>query len=334
MGLNLGTHGINHALRKLHIFAGRTARQDTVETKGIDYAKELVKLNLLDLLKIMQWNADNNIHFYRLTSDFAPHITNPYFIPKKDLQDYTKLAYDLSEFKPIFKKIGEFAKINNIRLTFHPGQYTSFSSDNPELIIRSKRDLHFHITCLEMMNTDCNSVCVIHGGGIYNDKIAAMNRWINNFNSLPLRLKQRIVLENDEECYSIEDVLYMSSKTDKFNVWVNKIEAISSLPVVFDIFHYYCYDQTLKRREHKTPQPTISEVIPKIVATWGIRQIKMHLSNQKPDGPLGAHSDYVKEIPRSLLLLSRKQQLDLMIEAKAGEQATLFLMKKYKKYLI
>lgn len=337
MGLNLGAHGINHTLRKVHIFAGRTARQDTIETKGIGYAKELLKLNLLDLLKILEWNSQHNIHFYRITSDFAPHITNSHFIAKKDLHDYTKLVYDLSEFKALFKKIGDYAQKHNIRLTFHPGQFTSLSSDNPELIIRSKRDLHFHITCLELMNTDCNSVCVIHGGGMYNDKATTMARWIATFNSLPLRLKQRIVLENDEECYNIEDVLYMSSQIDKFNIWVvndgRKLEYASNLPIVFDVFHYNCYDLTLKRRNSAIPQPSIPEVLPKIVATWGIRQIKMHLSEQKPDSMMGAHADFVQEIPKQLLMLSRKQQLDLMIEAKGGELATLLLMKKYKSYI-
>lgn len=340
MGLNLGAHGINHTLRKIHIFAGRTARQDTIDAKGINYARDLLQLNLLDLYKMLEWNQQHNIHFYRITSDFAPHITNPHFIPKKDQHEYTKLAYDLSEFKTLFAKIGAFARKHNIRLTFHPGQFTSFSSDNPELITKSKRDLHFHITCLELMGMDCNSICVIHGGGMYNDKITTMKRWIATFNSLPLRLKQRIVLENDEECYNIEDVIYMSSQVDKFNIWVykpgssSKIESSSNLPVVFDVFHYYCYDLTLKRREITVPQPSIAEVLPKIVATWGIRQIKMHLSEQKPDSSVGSHSDFVQEIPKPLLALSRKQQLDLMIEAKAGELATLFLMKKYKNYLI
>lgn len=331
--IRLGTTGLNHTLRDRHIIADRTARQATIERDGIGYAKELMRKNLLDLEKIMIWNADHGILFYRFTSAFAPHITNPYFIPKEALEDYTRLAYPLEEFEDLFKRLGNVAKIRGMRITFHPGQYTTLSAEDPEILIRSKRDLHFHTRVLELMDLDCNSVLVIHGGGIYSDKQAAMNRWIANFEQLPLRLRQRIVLENDEECYGIEDVLRISKAITPFQVWLEspKMTYESNLPIVFDIFHYYCYDKTLARRAKESgsdpiAQISIPEALIRSYRTWGVRRMKAHLSEQKPDAPMGAHSDMVSKIPDEMLEFGKHYNFDLMIEAKLGERAVIALL--------
>ena len=52
-----------------------------------------------------------------------------------------------------------------------------------------------------------DSVMVIHGGGIYGDKESAIQRWSDNYKNLPPSVKKRLVLENCEKCYSIEDCL-------------------------------------------------------------------------------------------------------------------------------
>ena len=68
---------------------------------------------------------------------------------------------------------------------------------------------------------------VIHGGGVYDDKNTTMDRWIDRFNKLPDKIKNRLVLENCEKNFSIEDCLYVNSKT--------------GVPIVFDTHHYDCY---------------------------------------------------------------------------------------------
>lgn len=324
--LRLGTHGVVTVLRKHHVLTDRTTRQATIDAKdaitpgtGLIYCQELTVANILDLYKIISWCYEHRILFYRMTSSFAPHITDPKYIPKSRQRDYTALAYSLEPLRPLFATIGKYARDRGIRLTFHPGQFTLLNPNDPMILLRSLRDLHFHCTVLDMMGMDLNSVCVIHGGGTYDDKTAAEARWVTTYRKLPEYIRQRIVLENDEESYSIEDVIRISKA------------AGGKLPVVFDLFHHQCYDRKLVAQGlPKLRKP--EHYMPDIVASWGSRTVKMHYSEQKPGGSNGAHSEYVREIPSLFLTFPKKyhRSLDLMIEAKQTEQATLRMIRKYK----
>jgi UV DNA damage endonuclease len=330
----IGYHGLNHTLRAQHILTDRTARQDTIlglERKctntGLKYLRDLFHKNVEDLYKIIQWNVKKGIHFYRISSGLAPHITNPVFIPRRDQRNYRTLAYSLNGARSLLQKIGKLARDNNMRLTFHPGQFVSLSSTNPELITRSTRDLYYHTLILDMMGMDDNSVLVIHGGGLYGDKRQASQNWIRNYRKLPTRIRRRVVLENDEKNYSIADILAISKQT--------------GVPIVFDIFHYYLYNRTIIRKRglgetDLLDQPLPEDLFPTIIRTWrssrSQKRVKMHISEQKRGGVFGAHSKYVRSIPTILLNFPKKYgcDLDLMIEAKANEKAVFYLWKKYK----
>ena len=332
--IRLGYACINTYLRRRHIFTNRTTRQETLKKEGMGYAMELLKQNLEDMLKILQWNEKNKIRLYRVSSEIAPHITNPYFIPKKDLKNPRVFAYSLEPVRKLLKQIGDYAKHHGHRLTFHPGQFNVLGSPDDDVVIRTTRELYFHAKVFDMMGLDTNSVLVIHGGGLYGDKIAAMRRWVANFNKLPLNVKRRLVLENDETCYSIEDVLAVSRNLKQFPGSGTKYK----IPIVFDIFHYYCYNITIVRRrqdgmEQILDQKPMEQLFPAIIESWKGRRIKMHISEQGR-GPLGKHSYYIKEIPKLLLDFRRKydRKLDLMVEAKGKEQAVIRMRKKFPKY--
>jgi UV DNA damage repair endonuclease len=72
-------------------------------------------------------------------------------------------------------------------------------------------------------------------------------------------------------------------------------------------------------------------MMPAIIASWGPRTPKMHISQQKVGGRLGDHADYVDRIPRLLLDWPKVygRNLYLMIEAKGHEAAALRLKAKY-----
>ena len=83
-----------------------------IEQKGVEELIKRITLNLQDLLKMLMWNEENGIKVFRLSSELFMHKTNPK-APK----------YDYEFAKPLLKQIGDYAKKNNHRLTFHPGQY-------------------------------------------------------------------------------------------------------------------------------------------------------------------------------------------------------------------
>ena len=67
------------------------------------------------------------------------------------------------------------------------------------------KDLDYHATVLDILETGKDSVMVIHGGGVYGEKEKTIDRWCENYENLPDKIKKRLVLENCEKCYSIKD---------------------------------------------------------------------------------------------------------------------------------
>jgi UV DNA damage endonuclease len=359
--MRLGLCCINNKLRSEHIFTSRTCRLETVRQKerekkgsGIAYVQDLFRQNLEDLLKVLEWNEANGIRVFRMSSEMAPHITNHrLFHNKNNFNKPLKLVWSMRKFAPLLRKIGDYAKLHGHRLTFHPGQFVVLSSPNPNVVINSIRDLWWHTLVMDMMDLPLDSIINIHGGGLYGDKESAIWRWVHTFNKLPVAIKRRLVIENDEESFSIEDVLEISRRVKWVKGMVPNPNSPYRVPVTFDIFHYYCYNKTLLRRylEEKAAhekrlrekaeselaeleeQRTVHELLPEVASSWGPRRPKMHISEQLKGGSLGAHSDFIKEIPREMLLFSHKMGFDLMIEAKAKEAAVLKLMKKYKKFI-
>ena len=303
--IQLGLCCLNTLLRNKNppIFCSRKVIIKTIEEKGIDILKEKIIQNLKDVLTMMHWNENNGIKVFRLSSELFPHKSNP------KVQDY-----DFDFALPLLKEIGKLSKEYNQRLTFHPGQYNVIGTPNINSFKQTCNDLSYHATVLDLMELDENSVMVIHGGGIYNDKEKTIERWCNQYHQLPDNVKKRIVLENCEKCFSIEDCL--------------RISKIVNIPVVFDTHHYDCYCKLHPDETFKEPSHYIFEIL----NTWEKRGIKpkFHVSEQG-EGRIGHHSNFIETIPQYLLEIPDLYcvDIDIMIEAKMKEQAIFKLYKKY-----
>lgn len=312
--VDLGLCCINTVLRsgKPSIFPNRTCRLATAQKKGVEYVKELALQNLKDVLIILDWNRANGIRSYRMSSDMFPHINNPKFETGYDKKG---MKYSLSFAKHILKAIGKKAREYNIRLSFHPGHFNQIASNSIDVFKNTIIDLYIHSFIFRIiedgidMGENMGILCV-HGGGIYGNKKKTMDRWIERFSQLPMGVRKRLCLENCEKCYSSEDCLELAEKLN--------------IPHIFDIHHYHCYDILHK----EATQKPISELLPRIFATWHKRKLKpyFHISEQG-SGKTGHHSDYVKELPS--YILDTKYSLTIDIEAKAKEQAVLLLARKY-----
>jgi len=80
---------INLSLSEDKISTNRGMVKKTFEEKGIAYASELALKNVIDLSKVLQWNANNKIKMYRMSSDIFPWCSE-YEI--KDLPDYPMIV--------------------------------------------------------------------------------------------------------------------------------------------------------------------------------------------------------------------------------------------------
>ena len=303
--VQLGLCCMNTTLKKQKpaIYASRRIIVRTIENLGIEELKKRILLNLQDLLKMIEWNEMNGIKVFRLSSELFLHKTNP------RVEDYT---YDFAI--PLLKQIGVLAKKYNQRLTFHPGQFNVLASPNPIALKHTLDDLEYHADVLDLMEMDKDSVMVIHGGGVYKDKPKTIERWIENYNKLPDKIKNRLVLENCERSYNINDCLYIHEKC--------------GVPVVFDTHHFECYK--LMHPDEKFESPDY--YIPKILDTWKRKGIKpkFHVSEQG-SGRCGHHSDYIEILPKYLLEIPERYniEIDIMIEAKMKELSIQNLYEKY-----
>ena len=178
--IQLGLCCLNTILRaqKPPIFASRKMIIRTIKERGIDTLKLKIIQNLKDILKMMDWNEENGIKVFRLSSELFPHKTNP------KVEDYSfDFAIDL------MKQIGEKSKQLNQRLTFHPGQYNVVGTPNQKAFQHTINDLKYHADVLDHMGVGKNSVMVVHRGGMYGDKELTKKRWCKQFYKLPDNVK-------------------------------------------------------------------------------------------------------------------------------------------------
>lgn len=303
--VQLGLCCLNTTLRgqKPTVFCSRKMIIRKIEEEGIQALKLKIVQNLNDLYEMIKWNERNGIKVLRISSELFPHISNP----KVE-------GYDMEFADALLKKIGEYARSLNHRLTFHPGQYNVVGTPNEATFQQTINDLNYHAEVLDRMGMGADSVMVVHGGGLYGDKEKTLERWCENYLRLPEPIKRRLVLENCEKCFSIEDCLYVSEKVH--------------VPVVFDTHHYSCYNILHPDESFKRP----GEYVEAILNTWKRRGIKpkFHVSEQG-SGRTGHHSDYIEVIPDYLLEIPEKYgcDIDIMIEAKKKELAIFKLYTKY-----
>ncbi|KDQ27422.1 hypothetical protein PLEOSDRAFT_1009660, partial [Pleurotus ostreatus PC15] len=280
------------------VFCSRTCRLDTIKEKGIDFVKDLGVKNVEDLLTIIEWNEANNIRFMRISSDMFPFAS------------HSVHGYSLNYCAPLLARVGELASKYNHRLTTHPGQYTQLGSPKKEVIAAAVRELKYHCEMLDLMGIDKDGVMIVHvpsqGGGVYGDKEAALERIKDTVaNVLPQDVRDRLVLENDEICYSASDLLPICESL--------------LIPLVFD-YHHDALNPSLPRTE-------IISRANEIFRKRGIKP-KQHLSEAREGAETlmekRKHSARCKLLPEDL-----PDDMDLMIEAKDKEQAVLQLYRTY-----
>ena len=295
---NLGYACINTELRKQKkpVFTSRTLRLATFEEKGFEYVKTLVYQNVNDLLTMLEWNKANDILFMRLSSEMFPFASHP------------KYHYDIDFVSDELKKIGDYAKENGIRLTMHPGQYDVLSSFKEDVVQNTISDLKHHARIFDLMGLDQNSVMIIHGGGVYNNKEKSLGRLEKNISELPENVRNRLVLENCEMSYCVEDLLPIS---ERLNV-----------PIVIDYHHDSIYPSSLP----------VEFYFDRVFKVWFDRGIKpkVHVSNSIPGVKLTdsktarrKHSDYIQFFHEPLLQI--QFPIDVMLECKMKEQGIMRL---------
>lgn len=251
---------------------------------------ETVQNNLDCLQKTLEWNKERGLYFFRIGSPLVPFASHP--ICKVDWA---------SHFSPQFKKIGDYIKRNNMRISMHPDQFTLINSLDTRIFERSIEELLYHCKVLDALGLDSTAKVQIHVGGVYGNKRKSMHRFVMRYKKLPATIKKRLVVENDHLSYSLKDCLEINSKT--------------GIPVVFDTYHHEC----LNNKEQ------IRSAIQKARKTWkkkdGILLVDYSIGKK---GKKGSHAEHI-DINRFKKFIQKTKGLnfDIMLEIKDKEKSAL-----------
>ena len=131
MSHNVGYCCINMTLQKQKITTGRGMIQRTFKQKGLKYASELALANAIDLVRIIQWNEDNNIKVFRMGSGIFPWGTE---YDLTDLPQYDSIC-------KILQTAGKLATQYGQRITAHPDHFVKLGSIKPQVVENSIKDL-------------------------------------------------------------------------------------------------------------------------------------------------------------------------------------------------
>ena len=273
----------------------KSLRLKTYISKGDEYLKSLVINNLNYTKACLNWNTENNVHFFRISSDIVPLATHPKMKFKwwKD-EDIQNIANDIKNL----------ASKNSIRLSMHPGQYTLLNSNKEEVVDRSIQDLKYHQIIGNMMGVED---LITHVGGVYGNREKAMERWASVYKSIPTEVASLIRLENDDRLFTIKEVLELSKET--------------GVQAVFDYHHHRI-----------NPSIDAKEAMVQSIKTWeGTADPKVHLSSGKSKKLDSRHHDLIlKEDYQELLSIlpkTKDSKVYIMLEAKKKEQAIINLRK-------
>ncbi len=311
--MRIGYACISVIMRAQDIFTSRSMTLKSVGKKGLEGLRELARANIEDLEKIINYNEGIGVRFFRISSGLIPRVSDPQVEAILGVgAGSVGNTHNIEFARPTLARVGALARGLGHRLTMHPGQFVQLGTPHEKIAAQSAAELDYHADVLLAMGmtTALGSVLVIHGGGVYNDRAGALERWATRYKALRAETRQFIVLENDEH-WSVAELLPFCER--------------EGVPLVVDYFHH-----TLR---NEPPLDVYApEISARVLATWRRRGIppKCHLSAQAEGARRGAHAGCIDKIPDQLLELCSREHIDIMLEVKQKDACLLEVVKRHK----
>ena len=274
-----------------------------------------LSVSLAYLRDIFVYLRQIDVHMYRMSSDLAPYVTHP---------DMPQFHRQIEECAGELAVVGEMARQDGLRLSFHPAAYVVLNAPDETTARKAMADLAAQAQMLERMGLGPEAVVVTHVGGIYGHKEAAMERFVARFHCLPEPARRRLVLENDERAYTLDDTYAIHRQT--------------GMRLILDQLHFLC---------NPVPGMTLPQAIALALSTWPADQTpKIHYSSpqtamvvaERRDEAgqrqptlrpprLSQHADLIDPFPFIDLLRAAcpGRDFDVMLECKAKDLALLRL---------
>ena len=264
---------------------------------------------------------EKNLRMVRLSSDILPVYTQSdwsYFWHRSDVISYCESA---------FKSVGDIARALDVRLSFHPGQFTVLASENPGIVDRSIEEFEYHADMARYMGFGLSFQDLkinVHISGKQGP--AGIRR---AYQRLSTEARNCITIENEENAWGLNDCLSIADV----------------VPVVLDIHHHWI-------REGEYISANDSRVC-QVIDSWRGKRPTLHYSvsredylmeHDKSSAPihaqllldgykkqkLRAHSDFYWNTAVNEWALSFLDTHDIMCESKGKNLASFALHKRAK----
>ena len=265
------------------IVADRTLNNVVVTRKTLEYCA------------LHKWN-------YRISSGMMPLET----LPEANLSIET--TYNYAKIEQEFNLCDTVIKKNKIRCSTHPDQFVVPASATKSVVEKSIVELKSHGKMMDAMGLPqtYESPINIHMNIYKSGTKEIAKRFIDVYNDLPINVKSRLVLENE----------------DKTNSW--KVEELyeliysnTGIPITYDNLHFRCNPGKLSAKE----------AVKLCMSTWDKYRPLFHFSdNDTTNKNPRAHGDYVRSIPEEYVDLD----VDFEFEFKAKDYALDQFEKEFK----
>ncbi|MFH5806806.1 UV DNA damage repair endonuclease UvsE [Alienimonas sp. DA493] len=243
-----------------------------------------------------------NIRAFRASSRLLPLRTHP------------EVGYDPAALPggkrsvALFREAGRRAEDAGIRTLLHPEQITVLSAHDPAVAANAVEELIHQAEMAEWLRAD---TLIIHAGGGYGDKPAALARFAENVRNLPNAVRDRLAVENDDRVFTPAELLPVCEA--------------ERLPLIYDAHHHRVLPDGLSEEEATRAA----------IATWAecdkpagfSREPVFHLSSPKDgwDEPKPhRHADFIAPADWPAAwdqVLGAGGELTVEVEAKAKERA-------------
>lgn len=283
---------------------------------------DLMKQNIEATRKLVIKVGEQHEHLrmVRLSSDILPVYTESswrYFWRQADVVQYLERH---------FRAVGEAAKVHNVRVSFHPGQFCVLASENPQIVENSIAEFEYHADMARWMGFGVkfqDFKINVHIAG----KLGPQGIRMAHARLSP-EARNCITIENEENSWGLDDCLQLKDLC----------------PIVLDIHHHFC-----REGEYiETTDPRIAMVID----SWrGVRPaihyslsreeyLAGHPSNQRPardaliaaginKQKLRAHSDFYHNAACNDWALTHWEWADIMTESKGKNLSQRALLDHY-----
>jgi UV DNA damage endonuclease len=264
--------------------------------ESLSKLSDIIQNNFHVSEKIVRHCALNNISGYRLSSDLCPVIKHPdVMLNLEDLPEFGFIDYNIKKLK---KAIQE----TKVRVSAHPSEYITLTSEDPSKVNNSLIDLEFHAEIfdrLELEKSYYNPLNIhVRKEG---DAEELSKIFMSNFNKLSDSVKSRLVLENNDTGNTWTVANLKKYFYDRYNI-----------PVTFDNLHHRMLNHNISHRD----------AFYDAMSTWNVQPL-FHYSEGKNN--TRAHSDMANNIPENY-----NENVMFDVELKNKDYAILDILKRIK----